>query len=120
MNFELALASMKEGNKLSREAWKIRKRNMIVVIMPALQLPPFSSQAPGSKVNDRTAKFIGKDTALNSLPYFASHQYEAADEFCKEILGSVLSQNDWQPGWLPSAQDLLADDWYVTHSPCEE
>ena len=47
------------------------------------------------KVNDRTAKWIGEDTPLNSLGYFAM----------------FTANGEWQPGWLASQSDLLAEDW---------
>lgn len=49
-------------------------------------------------MNDRTAKWIGEDTPLNSLPYFARYSEP---------------KNEWQPGWLPKAADLFADDWLI-------
>jgi hypothetical protein len=60
-----------------------------------LQLPPFNTQDTSRKVNDRTAKWIGEDKPLDCQPYFAMY---TADE-------------KWQPGWLASQADMLADDW---------
>ena len=65
--------------------------------MPGLQLPPFNSQAPGAKVNDRTAKHIGVDTPLDSQPYIAMW----------------TASQQWQPGWLCSQADMLAEDWEI-------
>ena len=69
MNFGQAIEAAKEGQKIARINWN--GPGQFVVLMPALKLPPFSSQEPGAKVNDRTAKFIGVDTPLDSQPYFA-------------------------------------------------
>lgn len=93
MNFGQAIQAAKEGKKIQRAGWN--GKDMWVALMPALNLPPFSSQEPGAKVNDRTAKHIGNDTPLNSLPYFAMW----------------TAQSNWQPGWLASQSDMLADDW---------
>jgi hypothetical protein len=95
MNFGQAIEQMKIGQKLTREGWN--GKNMFVVLMPALKLPAHSSQEPGAKVNDRTAKHIGVDTPLDRQPYFAM----------------FTAQGKWQPGWLASQSDMLAEDWLI-------
>lgn len=92
-DFGWALSCLKAGNKMARRGWN--GKGQFVVMMPELKLPPHSSQAPGAKVNDRTAKYIGEDTPLDSRPYFALFN----------------AQGQWQPGWVPSTGDLLAEDW---------
>jgi hypothetical protein len=95
MNFGGALHALKDGNRVARKGWN--GRGQWVVLMPELNLPPHSSQEPGAKVNDRTAKHIGVDTPLHSQPYFSLWN----------------AQGKWQPGWTPSTGDVLADDWSV-------
>lgn len=95
LTFGLAIEAAKLGRKIARRGWN--GKNMWVVLMPALNLPPFSCQEPGPRVNDRTAKHIGPDTSLNSQPYFA--------------MWTALGQ--WQPGWLASQADMLAEDWEI-------
>ncbi len=95
MNFGQAIEAAKEGKKIQRQGWN--GKDMWVVLMPELKLPPFSSQEPGAKVNDRTAKHIGNDTPLHSLPYFAMR----------------TADKKWLPGWLASQTDMLADDWQI-------
>lgn len=95
MPFGHAIEAAKKGMKIARDGWN--GRGMFVVLMPALKLPPFNSQEPGAKVNDRTAKHIGPDTPLDSQPYFAM----------------LDSQKRWVPGWLASQTDMLSDDWMV-------
>ena len=95
MNFGQAIEQMKLGKKVAREGWN--GKGMFVVLMPELKLPPHSSQEPGAKVNDRTAKYIGVDTPLDSRPYFAM----------------FTAQKQWQPGWLASQADMLAEDWQI-------
>lgn len=94
MDFSEALIIAKEGTRITRAAtdWSGR----FVVVMPELNLPPFSTQDTNRKVNDRTAKHIGEDTPLNSL-YFASYDLYKAQK--------------WQPGWIPTQEDLFAEDW---------
>jgi hypothetical protein len=98
MDFSEALIELKKGFKLTRYGWN--GKNQWVVMMPELYLPPFSSQEPGAKVNDRTAKHIGVNTALYSQPYFVLK----------------TAQDKWQPGWVPSTSDLLAEDWMKFHT----
>lgn len=95
MPFGHAIEAARQGKKIARAGWN--GKGMFVVMMPALNLPPFSSQEPGAKVNDRTAKHIGNDTPLNSQPYFAM----------------LDAMKRWVPGWLASQTDMLADDWIV-------
>lgn len=95
MDIGVAISEMRAGSKVARKGWN--GKGQWVVLMAALSLPPYSSQVPGAKVNDRTAKFIGEDTPLESQPYFALWN----------------AQGKWQPGWVPSVSDCLADDWEV-------
>lgn len=98
MDFGSALNELKSGCKVRRAGWN--GAGQWVVLMPALYLPPYSEQAPGPKVNDRTAKHIGEDTPLDSQPYFSLWN----------------AQGKWQPGWVPSISDCLAEDWEVVDS----
>ena len=95
MDFGTALKKLKEGNKIARAGWN--GKGMFIVLMPALHLPCYNTQDTHKKVNDRTAKHIGKDTPLDSQPYIS--------------MFTALKQ--WQPGWLASQADLLAEDWTV-------
>lgn len=95
MNIGQAIEAMKAGAKVAREGWN--GKGMWLVLMPELKLPPFSSQGPGARVNDRTAIHIGEDTPLECQPYIVMW----------------TAQQKWQPGWLASQADLLAEDWVV-------
>ena len=95
MSFGLAIEAAKLGLKIARTGWN--GKNMFVVYMPPLHLPPFNTQEPGPRVNDRTAKFIGEDTPLDCQPYFAMFN----------------AQKQWIPGWVASQSDMLADDWQI-------
>lgn len=95
LSFGLAIEAAKKGLKIARKGWN--GKNMFVVYMPPLQLPPFNTQEPGPRVNDRTAKFIGNDTPLDCQPYFAMFN----------------AQKQWIPGWVASQSDMLADDWEI-------
>lgn len=95
LSFEAALHAAKDGNRIAREGWN--GKGQFVVVMPALYLPPYSTQDTARKVNDRTAKWIGEDEPLNCQPYFAIYN----------------AQKKWQPGWLPSQGDLFATDWVI-------
>ena len=95
MDIGQAVKAMKDGNKVTRTGWN--GKGQWVVLMPELNLPPYNTQEPGAKVNDRTAKHIGEDTPLHSQPYFALWN----------------AQSKWQPGWAPSVADTLAEDWEI-------
>jgi hypothetical protein len=95
MDFSEALKFLKDGYRIARSGWN--GKGMWLVLMPELDIPPFSSQEPGIKVNDRTAKHIGEDTPLHCNPYIVMW---TADQ-------------KWQPGWLASQSDLLAEDWTI-------
>ena len=95
MPFGHAIEAAKQGMKIARRKWN--GKDMFVVFMPGMKLPPYSSQEPGQKVNDRTAKHIGVDTPLDCQPYFAMFN----------------AQKQWIPGWLASQSDMLDDDWYI-------
>jgi len=93
MNFGQAIEALKQGKKVARAGWN--GKGMWIVMMPSLKLPPYNTQEPGAKVNDRTAKYIGADTPLDSQPYFAMWN----------------ASGQWQPGWNASTPDILAEDW---------
>lgn len=96
MNFGYAIEAMKKGHKVTRtKGWN--GKAMFVVMMPPLKLPPFNTQEPGPRVNDRTAKFIGEDQALDCQPYAAMYN----------------AQKQWIPGWVASQSDMFADDWEI-------
>jgi hypothetical protein len=90
-----AVQQMLRGNKVQRAGWN--GKGMFIVYMSALNLPPFNTQGTERKVNDRTAKWIGEDTPLESLPYIAM----------------FTADKKWQPGWVCSQSDLLATDWQI-------
>lgn len=94
-SFGEALKQLKKGLKVARQGWN--GKGMWIVLMSALKLPPHSCQEPGAKVNDRTAKYIGEDMPLDSQPYIAMW----------------TAQQKWQPGWLASQPDMLAEDWVI-------
>lgn len=95
LTFGHAVEAARLGAKIARKGWN--GKNMFVVLMPELYLPPYNTADTARKVNDRTAKYIGEDSPLDSQPYFA--MFTAAGQ--------------WQPGWLASQADMLADDWMI-------
>jgi hypothetical protein len=88
LNFGKAIEALKEGKKVSRIGWN--GKGMWVALMPALYLDK-------SVINARTQKYIGTETDLDSQPYIAMW----------------TAQGKWQPGWLASQPDMLAEDWMV-------
>lgn len=99
MSFGMAIEMAKEGHKIARKGWN--GKGMWVVLMSGMKLPPYSTQGTEKKVNDRTARLIGEDTPLETLPYFAMWTTNAE------------GRRAWLPGWLASQTDMLADDWVL-------
>jgi hypothetical protein len=95
MTFGEAIEAAKKGYKIARTKWN--GKNMFVVYMEPLNLPPYNTSGTMRKVNDRTAKFIGKDKPLKCQPYFAMYN----------------AQEEWIPGWLATQSDMLDDDWFI-------
>ena len=93
MNFGEAIYSMSKGRAVARSGWN--GKGMFVVLMPELMLAAWNDQSAAQRVNDRTAKWIGKDKPLRVKPYFAMY----------------TAQGEWQPGWTASQSDMLAEDW---------
>lgn len=94
-NFGTAIHYLKDGQKVCRAGWN--GKGMFIVLMPPLYLPPYNTQGTERKVNDRTAKWIGEDQPLDCQPYIAMY----------------TATKQWQPGWLASQADMLADDWQI-------
>jgi hypothetical protein len=87
MRFSEALECLLEETqpKVRRRAWK----NVAwVAMMPSVTIP-------AGLVNGRSAHLNGSGKDLLCQPYLVSGTPDGL----------------WQPGWLPSQADLLADDW---------
>lgn len=95
MDFGTAIIAMRAGRAVRREGWN--GKGMFVVHMDGMVLAPFSQQEAMRRVNDRTARWIGPDMPLTVGPYFAM----------------FTAQQVWQPGWLASQADMLAQDWEI-------
>lgn len=86
MNFGQAIESLKQGKKVARKGWN--GKGMWIALMPALYLDK-------DIINGRTKKHIGEGKDLDSQPYL--------------VMWTAAQQ--WQPGWLASQADILAEDW---------
>jgi Protein of unknown function (DUF2829) len=95
LNFGDAIAALKDGKRVARSGWN--GKGMWLVYMSGMSLPPFNTQGTEKKVNDRTAKWIGEDQPLVTLPYIAMW----------------TADSKWLPGWLASQTDMLAEDWCI-------
>ena len=95
MTFGLAIEALKKGKRVARAGWN--GKGMWIVLMTGMSLPAYSTQGTEKKVNDRTAKWIGEDTPLETLPYIAMW----------------TADKKWLPGWLASQTDMLAEDWQI-------
>lgn len=88
-----AVKEMLDGKKVRRAGWN--GKGMFVAYMPELNLAAYNDQDAKTRVNDRTAKWVGEDKPLRVCPYIAMY----------------TAQGEWQPGWLCNQADLLANDW---------
>lgn len=95
MSFGHAIEAMKAGHKVARAGWN--GKGMFIVLDKGGDLAPLHVQVPPRKTKDRTEERIGYNFRLEPQPYFA--MYNAAKQ--------------WQPGWLASQSDMLADDWGI-------
>ena len=95
MTFGAAIEALKLGKKVARKGWN--GKDMWLAYMSGMGLSPFSTQGAGNKVNERTAKLIGEDASLVTLPYIAMW----------------TADKKWQPGWLASQSDMLSSDWVI-------
>ena len=83
MNFGLAIEAMKNGERVARKGWN--GKNMYVFLA-------------------YEADFV-TDADISA---FDQLEVEVAD-----MLIMKTAQNTFQPGWLASQADMLADDWYI-------
>ncbi|PFK99976.1 hypothetical protein COJ01_18200 [Priestia megaterium] len=88
MDFGQALIALKNGEKVARKGWN--GKGMWIVLMPSLYLE-------AGVVNGRTSKHLGQGVDLDSQPYIAM----------------FTADKKWQPGWLASQADVLAEDWEI-------
>lgn len=85
-DFGWAIKQLKAGKKVARQGWN--GKGMWIALMPALYLDK-------DIINGRTKKHIGEGKNLDSQPYL--------------VMWTATEQ--WQPGWLASQADVLAEDW---------
>lgn len=88
LNFGEAIQALKDGKKVAREGWN--GKGMWIALMPALYLDK-------DIINGRTKKHIGEGVDLDSQPYL--------------VMWTAAAK--WQPGWLASQADILAEDWTI-------
>jgi hypothetical protein len=87
MDFGDAIRALKDGKKVSRAGWN--GKGMWLCFMPGMVLDE-------GIVNGRTRKFVPTGPLV--------------------VGGYIVmwtAQGVWQPGWLASQADILADDWGV-------
>jgi len=83
-DFGEAIRRAKAGKMVFRSGWK----GKWIAIMPFLYLED-------GIVSQNTKRFIEEEPCLDSNPYFVMW----------------TSKKQWQPGWLASQFDMLAEDW---------
>jgi hypothetical protein len=87
MTFGEALEHLKNGDRVARAGWN--GKNMWLAYMPPVTIPE-------GMVNGRTKKFV-----------------PVGDLVVGGYVVMWTAAGVWQPGWLASQADMLADDWSV-------
>ena len=87
MNFGEAIDALKSGQRVARAGWN--GKGMWLAFMPGMTIP-------AGQVNTRTRKFL-PDGDLTIGGYIVMW----------------TAQGIWQPGWLASQMDILAEDWEI-------
>lgn len=87
MNFGEAIQALKDGKRVARVGWN--GKNMWLALMPGMTIP-------AGMVNERTRKFVPK-----------------GDLVVGGYIVMWTAQGVWQPGWLASQPDMLAEDWQL-------
>ena len=88
MDFGDALRELKAGKRIAREGWN--GKGMWLCFMPPFVIP-------AAMVNERTRPHV---PAGQDIP-------------CGGYIVMWTAAGVWQPGWLASQADMLADDWVV-------
>jgi len=86
MQFGGALALLKSGRRVARRGWN--GRGMWLAFIPPITIPE-------GMVNGRTKQFV---------PH--------GDLRVGGYLVMWTADGTWQPGWVPSQADMLANDWH--------
>jgi len=89
MRFEDALDCLKAGLKVARKEWN---DEWVIYLEPMI--------VPYTKITGRTKIHWAEDMNLPVGGYFVIK----------------TSQGIWQPGWTPTAGDLIATDWKLVTS----
>jgi hypothetical protein len=87
MTFGQAIYQAEQGRRIYRKGWN--GKNMFVAYMPAITIDE-------QNVNGRTKHFV-PTVYLHVKAYFALR----------------TADGGWQPGWVPSQEDMLWNDWEV-------
>jgi len=90
MDFGDAIRELKDGNRVARKGWN--GKDMWLAHMPSMVVP-------ADKVNDRTRRHVAE-----------------GDLVVGEYIVMWTAQGVWQPGWLASQPDMLADDWEIVEN----
>lgn len=83
MNFGLAIEAAKQGQRIARKGWNGKAMYVFLAYEP-----DFVTDA--------------------DISAFDQQEVEVGD-----MLVMKTAQNTFQPGWLASQADMLADDWYI-------
>ena len=87
-NFGWAIEQLRAGQRVARKGWN--GKGMWLCLMPGVTIPE-------GLVNGRTKGF-----------------WPQGDLPCQPYIVMRTARGEWQPGWLASQADMLAEDWEIT------
>lgn len=96
LSYSEALAALRAGDAVTRPHMGSKR----VVLMEATEIP-------WESVNARTRPFVHPGSRLSVQPYFVLVQHDPLSP----------ERTTWSAGWSPTADDQLAQDWYVYEAP---
>lgn len=85
INFSIALDALKRGGRIARRGWN--GQGMYV--------------------------FLAEDVEFHTEADISEFENAEDGVYTSEILVLRTAQGTFQPGWLATQSDILADDWYV-------
>jgi len=92
MNFGMAIEAMKMGYKVAREGWN--DKHMFLVLVPGTENCQLKEGTPYEKA-------INTEVTGQSRVSINPH------------IDMMTATGEFQPGWLASQTDMLADDWGI-------
>ena len=92
MDFGQAIRELKAGSRVAREGWN--GKHMFIIYVPG---------TPNAKFSEGTPYYKALENGGNQLPENGINPH----------IDMYTATGEFQPGWLASQTDMLADDWEI-------